>query len=71
MRRGARPGSPERVTAWIDPAGVARRIEIHGLRPDAEGATAVALSLVAESDLGAGFFTHDAHHATDRPTDWE
>lgn len=70
-RRGARKGSPELVTAWIDSAGVPRRIEIHGLRPDAEGATAVALSLVGEADLGPGFFAHDAHHAPDRPIDWE
>lgn len=70
-RRVARAGSPELVMAWIDRAGVPRRIEIRGLGSDAEGATAVALSLVREADLGPGFFAHESHHAPDRPIDWE
>jgi hypothetical protein len=70
-RRGhGRPG-PDVVRVWFDEAGVATRIEIEGLAVEEGMPHSVALTLVSTHDLGAEFYTHQMHHAVDRPLDWE
>jgi len=64
------PG-PECVRIWFDASGVARRIELTGLRDSPSGPRSVTLALVEQRDLGPKFFDHASHHAADRPIDHE
>lgn len=71
VRRGPRRRGPERVNVWFNADGVATRIEIAGL-PAGDGMPrAVALELVSQREVDAGFFGHGFHHAADRPIAWE
>lgn len=71
VRRPGRRRGPERVLIACDAAGVPTRILIEG-QPVEEGMPCVVeLTLVSREDLGAGYFSHDAHHDADRPLDWE
>ena len=73
--KGGAPAQREalarRIKALCDAAGVPTRILIEG-QPVEEGMPCVVeLTLVSRDDLGAGYFSHDAHHDADRPLDWE
>ena len=80
-RRENRRSGPARVTIRFAFDGTPLAIDIEGLRdtpdpddpagePDA-GPERVSLELVSRDDLEPGFFTHEHHHAPDRPLDWE
>jgi hypothetical protein len=69
-RSADRPG-PERVQIAFDSAGVARRIDISGLKNSELRARGVALELIEQRDLGPDFFKHETHHDLSRATDWE
>lgn len=71
VRRPGRQRGPEEVRILFDAAGVATRIEIHGLPAEGGMPRSLALDLVSTADLGASFFGHEAHHADDRPLAWE
>lgn len=74
LRAQKKPGGrsgPEQVEIDFDADGVAWRIALHGLPADEMRAEAVVLELVEQRDLGPDFFRHDAHHAADRPLNWE
>lgn len=71
VRLSAEIDGPERVDIWFDANGVAQRIQLTGL-PRFEGSPrSVMLELIGQRDLGPSFFTHQQHHAADRPIDWE
>ncbi|MFM1903684.1 MAG: hypothetical protein RLZZ440_1584 [Planctomycetota bacterium] len=70
-RRSLRKRGPEFVQVWFDDAGVAVRIQIEGLPVEDGMPAAVALTLVAQDDLGEGFYAHDPHHSADRRISWE
>jgi hypothetical protein len=55
----------------FDATGVATRILIEGLAIEDGMPRAVRLDLLSQDDLGDDFFNHEAHHASDRPLEWE
>ena len=79
-RRERRRRGPSRVTIHFAADGTALAIDLEGLREGLEwkddaggsdGPERVSLELVSREPLDPAFFSHDHHHAPDRPLDWE